>query len=100
MRGITKSVPWTNPLVKAIAKSPSKVASVRRVPDGIRVYCIGDIHGRDDLLREMADHVGADNKAATVDNAVTVFLGDYVDRGLGSKARSSTDLRAVNGRLL
>ena len=50
----------------------------------MRVYCIGDIHGCDDLLREMAEHVGADLKAGSFNEAVTVFLGDYVDRGLGS----------------
>jgi serine/threonine protein phosphatase 1 len=45
---------------------------------------VGDIHGRDDLLREMAKRVRADMETRSFDNAVTVFLGDYVDRGLGS----------------
>jgi serine/threonine protein phosphatase 1 len=49
------------------------------------VYCVGDIHGRDDLLRDMADRVGADMKTRSFDQAVTVFLGDYIDRGPGSK---------------
>jgi serine/threonine protein phosphatase 1 len=48
------------------------------------VYCIGDIHGRDDLLREMAENVEADKKTRSFDNAATVFLGDYIDRGPGS----------------
>ena len=39
-------------------------------------------HGRDDLLREMAERVAAE--APSFDHAVTVFLGDCVDRGLGS----------------
>ena len=56
----------------------------RRVPDGTRVYCVGDIHGRDDLLQEMAERVEADMEARSSDDAVTVFLGDYVDRGPGS----------------
>jgi serine/threonine protein phosphatase 1 len=50
----------------------------------MRVYCVGDIHGRDDLLRQMAERVEADIEAASFDQSVTVFLGDYVDRGLGS----------------
>jgi serine/threonine protein phosphatase 1 len=50
----------------------------------MRVYCVGDIHGRDDLLREMAERVDADTERRVFDQAVTVFLGDYVDRGLGS----------------
>jgi serine/threonine protein phosphatase 1 len=48
------------------------------------VYCVGDIHGRDDLLREVAERVEADVKTRSFDHAVTVFLGDYVDRGCGS----------------
>jgi serine/threonine protein phosphatase 1 len=48
------------------------------------VYCVGDIHGRDDLLREMAERVGADMKNQSFDIAVTVFLGDYIDRGPGT----------------
>ena len=61
------------------------VPTVRRVPDGTRVYCVGDIHGCDDLLREMAEHVSADMEVRSFDHALTVFLGDYVDRGLGSR---------------
>jgi serine/threonine protein phosphatase 1 len=56
----------------------------RRVPDGTLVYCVGDIHGRDDLLHELAERVEADMKTRSFDQAVTVFLGDYIDRGRGS----------------
>jgi serine/threonine protein phosphatase 1 len=59
--------------------------TVRRIPDGTRVYCVGDIHGRDDLLKDMAERVSADMKDRSFDHAVTVFLGDYVDRGHGSR---------------
>jgi serine/threonine protein phosphatase 1 len=48
------------------------------------VYCVGDIHGRDDLLAELAERVAADLKTRSFDHAVTVFLGDYIDRGGGS----------------
>jgi serine/threonine protein phosphatase 1 len=61
------------------------VSTPRRVPDGTVVYCIGDIHGRADLLRDMAQRVEADMKSRSFDRAVTVFLGDYIDRGLGSR---------------
>ena len=75
---------WANPFLKAFGKTPPPVPTTRRVPDGTRVYCVGDIHGRDDLLREMAERVEADMEGRSFDHAVTVFLGDYVDRGLGS----------------
>src|SRR5262249_31817336 len=69
---------------QVFGKASAPVPEQRRVPDGIRVYCVGDIHGRDDLLRQMAKCVEADIEAPSFDYAVTVFLGDYVDRGLGS----------------
>jgi len=72
------------PFLKRLAKAPAAAAVERRVPDGMRVYCVGDIHGRDDLLRQMAKHVEADLEPCSFEEAVTVFLGDYVDRGLGS----------------
>src|SRR5262245_40355803 len=81
----SKSMWWVNPFLKAFEKKQPSVPTARRVPDGTRVYCVGDIHGRDDLLGEMAEHVGADMKVRSFDHAVTVFLGDYVDRGLGSR---------------
>jgi len=75
---------WQIAFWKAFGKQPV-APIVRRVPDGTRVYCVGDIHGRDDLLREMAERVSVDMKVRSFDHAVTVFLGDYVDRGFGSK---------------
>lgn len=57
-----------------------------RVPDGSRVYAIGDIHGRADLLLRLFDLIEADAKSANPDDTVTIlFLGDYVDRGFQSK---------------
>jgi serine/threonine protein phosphatase 1 len=80
----TKFARWAKPFPKAFEETP-RVATARRVPDGTLVYCVGDIHGRDDLLREMANRVEADMKTQSFDHAVTVFLGDYIDRGPGSK---------------
>src|SRR5262249_6910483 len=80
----TKFVRWVNPFFKALRETPSAVAPTRRVPDGTRVYCVGDIHGRDDLLEKMAERVKADMEGRSFDRVMTVFLGDYVDRGFGS----------------
>ena len=79
----TASQRWANPFLKAFGRAPA-VATTRRVPEGTRVYCVGDIHGRDDLLRELAERVEGDMKSGRFDHAVTVFLGDYIDRGPGS----------------
>jgi serine/threonine protein phosphatase 1 len=79
----TKLARWANPFIKVTEKTPP-AATRRRVPDGSLVYCFGDIHGRDDLLREMAERVEVDLKTRAFEHAVTVFLGDYIDRGPGS----------------
>ncbi len=80
----SKSVQWANPFIKAFRKTLPPVETIRRVPDGARVYCVGDVHGCDDLLGEMAQRVKADMEASSFEYVVTVFLGDYVDRGFGS----------------
>lgn len=43
-----------------------------------RVYAIGDIHGRRDLLDQLLEKIDAD---AQGDSYQLIFLGDYVDRG-------------------
>lgn len=55
------------------------------LPPGLRVYAIGDIHGRDDLLASLLQRVEMDAKAAPVERDILIYLGDYVDRGLQSK---------------
>ncbi len=54
-------------------------------PDGLRIYAVGDIHGRADLLARLGDLVAADLRRGDYDEALTIFLGDYVDRGLDSR---------------
>jgi serine/threonine protein phosphatase 1 len=54
------------------------------LPEGLRIYAIGDIHGRLDLLEKMVRQVAADLQAANYDTALTIFLGDYIDRGYDS----------------
>lgn len=56
-----------------------------RVPNGIRIYAIGDVHGRIDLLNQMLLRVDADMTARPSPRPVHVFLGDYIDRGPASK---------------
>lgn len=63
-------------------KSPPLTASI---PPGMRVYAIGDIHGRLDLLKEMLRMIERDNEARPPAQTQLVFLGDYVDRGPDSK---------------
>ncbi|MEZ5800775.1 MAG: metallophosphoesterase family protein [Nitratireductor sp.] len=54
------------------------------IPDGQRVYAIGDIHGRLDLLERMLGVIDADIAANPASQPTIMFLGDYVDRGPNS----------------
>lgn len=51
------------------------------LPPGIRIYAIGDIHGRADLLRTLLGMVDADRISSPIERTIVVFLGDYIDRG-------------------
>jgi len=55
------------------------------VPASLRIYAIGDIHGRVDLLNELLARIKADIAARPTARPVFVFLGDYIDRGPGSR---------------
>ena len=50
-----------------------------------RLYVIGDIHGRSDLLDDLIGEIVRDLAAHPVASALTVTLGDYVDRGPDSR---------------
>jgi serine/threonine protein phosphatase 1 len=50
-------------------------------PAGTRLYAIGDIHGRIDLLRALQRLIHHDAARGQAQRNVVVYLGDYVDRG-------------------
>jgi serine/threonine protein phosphatase 1 len=52
-----------------------------RLPPGVRVYAVGDVHGRLDLLVDMLARIEADIAARPGPLPLRVFLGDYIDRG-------------------
>ena len=54
------------------------------LPPDRRVYCIGDVHGRLDLLEELQAMILEDS-AGFDGSKVIVYLGDYIDRGAQSK---------------
>ena len=55
------------------------------LPAGLRVYAIGDIHGRLDLLNQLLALIDADIAQFPATRPVYVFLGDYIDRGHWSR---------------
>lgn len=67
------------------ARSGPATPRVFTMPEGIRVYAIGDIHGRASLLDRMLDAIAEDAKGFAGDRIIEVFLGDYIDRGMESR---------------
>jgi serine/threonine protein phosphatase 1 len=57
------------------------MAPTAKVPQGMRVYAVGDIHGCSDLLDGLHGCISEDLERSPVDNATIIYLGDYVDRG-------------------
>lgn len=54
-------------------------------PQNIRLYAIGDVHGRFDLLQDMHGLIRADLDHRPVHDWRIIHLGDYIDRGPRSK---------------
>lgn len=52
-----------------------------RTPDGQRIYAIGDLHGRADLLKQMHAMILQDAALHHPMGNVVVYMGDYLDRG-------------------
>ncbi len=70
--------------------------SAARGPDGVRIYAIGDIHGRLDLLEAMHEVIAEDRRDAT--DWRIVHLGDYVDRGPDSRGVIDFLIKATKDR--
>ncbi|WP_373488078.1 metallophosphoesterase family protein [Blastomonas sp.] len=70
-------------MLKALLRRKPKLAPIDTacLPDGRRVYAIGDIHGRRDLLDDLLDQIVADDRARPPADTHIVFLGDLMDRG-------------------
>jgi serine/threonine protein phosphatase 1 len=56
-----------------------------RGPQGLRLYAIGDVHGRLDLLAAMHDAIAAEITRDRPQDWRVVHLGDYIDRGPDSR---------------
>jgi serine/threonine protein phosphatase 1 len=77
-----------------------------RLPNGLRVYAIGDVHGRADLLEALLLAIERDGRGRRPAQTLVVLLGDLIDRGPASSAvveiastwsRPWAELQAVRG---
>jgi serine/threonine protein phosphatase 1 len=67
-----------------------------RLPEGLRVYAVGDVHGRADLLLRLFTAIDADLARRVPAPTLEIFLGDYIDRGPCS--RQVVDILLARGR--
>ena len=79
---------------KAIPQRPLDIA---RVPDGVRLYAIGDIHGRNDLLQGLLKQIEADDLSRGAADTHIIFLGDLMDRGPDSAGVVDTAMARRDG---
>lgn len=55
------------------------------LPDSVRVYAVGDIHGQAALLEKALNFINDDARDFDGERIIEIFLGDYIDRGMHSR---------------
>ena len=82
--------------LKQIFARPAS-AALPAVPAGQRVYAIGDVHGRLDLLDMLLDQIEEDDRAGAPADGTLVFLGDHagalIPQALGTLGVGEADRR-------
>ncbi|WP_288287903.1 metallophosphoesterase family protein [uncultured Sphingobium sp.] len=75
------TVPHRSMLAKIFSRFVKAAAPDAHAPDGRRLYAIGDIHGRLDLLDGLLMQIHADETARGGPKGELIFLGDLINRG-------------------
>lgn len=83
-------------MLKLLAKR--KKGRRHRLPEGVRIYAIGDVHGRADLLDRVLSRIDAHVAAHPVVRPIHVLIGDYIDRGPGSREVLELLIGCAQGR--
>jgi serine/threonine protein phosphatase 1 len=68
-------------LLRSLFETRPDFEVIPSIPEGQRVYAIGDIHGRCDLLCRMIARIEADEVGRAPADTTVILLGDLVDRG-------------------
>ncbi|MXP25762.1 serine/threonine protein phosphatase [Altererythrobacter indicus] len=94
-----------NKLLGRGTAEPAQPVIHAQIPEGRRVYAVGDIHGRLDLFEALLKVIDADDAAHGKAQTTLILLGDLVDRGpdsagmvhLARKLQSERDVRILGG---
>ena len=73
-------------MLKSLFRKDKPAAPMPRVPDEVRVYAIGDVHGCDLEFAQLISMIDADHARRTPKRQILILLGDLVDRGPDSAA--------------
>ncbi|MEM1133381.1 MAG: metallophosphoesterase family protein [Pseudomonadota bacterium] len=73
-------------MLKTLFRRNQKSRTRLSVPEGVRIYAIGDIHGRADLLDQLLDMIDDDGDRRDDCETHVILMGDLVDRGPDSRA--------------
>ena len=73
-------------MLHKILKNRRPAADPPCVPEGQRVYAVGDVHGCDDLFAALLTKIDADNASREPADTTIILLGDLIDRGPSSAA--------------
>lgn len=73
-------------IAKLFKSRTTAKSNLPQIPEGRRVYAVGDIHGCADLLDQLMTLIDADDLARGPAQTTLIFLGDIVDRGPASAA--------------
>lgn len=68
-------------MLKRLLSTLTSGAAKPSAPEGERIYAIGDVHGRADLLADLLRQIDEDHSAQPRARRTIVFLGDLIDRG-------------------
>ena len=60
------------------------VTGTARLPPGVRIYAVGDVHGRFDLIAALGLLIDAHRLGHPPARVIEVYLGDLIDRGPAS----------------
>lgn len=82
-------------------RKPARPIDSATVPEGRRVYAIGDVHGRNDLLQQLLQKIVMDDGERGAAKSEIIFLGDLVDRGPDSAGvlETAMQLKATAGNV-